>query len=114
MKELAEAVIKTDSAFLREHFNPEEISTFGWVPGYSNIAHGLTKDNQTSVALVLRSLPEGVSPLHPDSIMRHAEFKLIGKSPPTNVCVRGDISSDRSVTISGFICDSRSSEGAAL
>lgn len=46
--------------------------------------------------------------------MHHAEFSLIDTSPPTNVCARGEISSDRSVTMPEVICESLSSEGTAL
>lgn len=70
-------VNKIDLAYVRENFAPNIIATFGWTPVYHDFADGLTKDNKTSGALLLRVFREGVHPRHPDSLTRIAEHALI-------------------------------------
>lgn len=96
IREPAEMANKIDLAFLRERFNPRDIRTFGWVPGYYNIADGMTKDNRTSAALLLRALREGIHPNHPDSTSQHAEHAFernLSKNDSSPVtCERDDFS----------------------
>lgn len=76
IREPAEVANKIDLAFIRENFVPQRVSTIGWTPGYHNIADGMTKDNRTSAALLLRVFREGMHPNHPDTIRIAAEHPL--------------------------------------
>lgn len=80
IREPEEAINKLDLAFLRENFTPRALNALCWLPGYSNIADGLTKENRTTAALLLKVCREGLHPIHPEAIVTNAEADILRKS----------------------------------
>ena len=72
IKEPTERANKLDLAAIRELFTLRSIRAFGWIPGHYNAADALTKDNRNTGAKILKHMPEGIYPRHPDTFMQLA------------------------------------------
>lgn len=76
MREPIEPSNKVHLAFIWENFLPCAINEIGWLLGHQIFSDGMTNDNKTSAALLLREFREGTYPRHPDSIIRITEHFL--------------------------------------
>lgn len=74
--EPTEPLNKVDLSFIRQLYDPCRISSIFWTPGHYNVSDALTKNNQTSAALLSKVLKERNYPFHPDRITRTAEQPL--------------------------------------
>ncbi len=66
-KEPEERVNKLDLAAMREAHENGELAVISRTPGYYLVADALTKDNRETAALLLRTLRDGLYPLHPEA-----------------------------------------------